>query len=278
LYYWRRDVNSGDGNEVWVFKSKHGWERLFLVTPHMQWKQLTMDRKNGPERCQPSSSLPAKKRTRFEAGVDACLAMPQPKYTRAWRTEERVVGMCPVPKGDDGTQCCGAPVHFHPFCNGCLDKEYGVEVRASTIPGAGNGVFLTRDVRKGGVALPYGGELVTVLTNKRRYDPRWMRTEEDHPNAAVLPAARSYTLNVIGMNVFLDATHVRGIGSMINCSSAEFPPNVVFSQWSPAEQDRDLAAGYMLPEERCIVWLEFNQPLKAGTELLVDYRWKRKDF
>ena len=278
LYYWRRDVNKKDGNEVWVFKSRHGWERVFLATPDIEWTQLTVDVKSGTKRgtlVEPDAA--DTKRTRFKVEVDACMQMGRPDFTRAWRTEKQAAATCPVPK--EGQPRCGATVEYGPFCNECLKTQYGVEVRPSTIPGAGNGVFLTRDIKKPGfVVFPYGGELVSAVTDKRRYDPAWVQAKELHPNPAVLPAVRSYTLGVMGMKIFLDATHVRGIGSMINCSTAEHPANVEFTQWDPSEQCRDRAAGIMLPEERCMVWVGLMKPLKAGTELFVDYRWKRKGF
>jgi hypothetical protein len=108
---------------------------------------------------------------------------------------------CAAKNKRNGRRC--ARVTFrHPLCLQHTRSILGVDVRRSTIPNAGCGLFAVRTVNVGDAVTPYGGH--------------HYQTEADYPQAATRPAALPYTVEMGGNHGFLDAACLRGLGSYAN--------------------------------------------------------------
>lgn len=80
-----------------------------------------------------------------------------------------------------GIKCvtCGSKgTVSYPFCGDCLSKDYGLAIKPSFIPGAGLGLFSTRDFRSGeSLGLEYTGKVLSeeqywIVAHAARYDSK----------------------------------------------------------------------------------------------------------
>lgn len=152
------------------------------------------------------------------------------------------------------SRACGASVDVWPFCRKHLREAYKVEIRASTVPGAGDGLFTTEKIiiGKGGRHMvPYCAELISTSTYGRRYP--------DGSSTYVMACRSEWWL--------LDATVRRGVGSMANCSSHN-KANAYFVHRPMREQVENPNIN---PAEYTFVWLEMRRTMEASTELFVFY-------
>jgi hypothetical protein len=69
------------------------------------------------------------------------------------------------------------------------DDKYGVMTKKSNIPGAGNGLFATKDFRRDEIIIPYRGEVL----NKEQKEIRYPNNDAEY-------------LFQINKNTFIDAT------------------------------------------------------------------------
>lgn len=283
VLYFCRSVCGPDGNEVWVFLSRHGYERAFLRTSALCWEQVTCNTDNLSQKARKALKKAYAAQEPKLGKLRAKLrARPVPALTVPWATMRRVRASCPMQVPDasgDGEHRCGATVECFPFCNDCLNAHLHLRVGPSTIPGANLGVFLTEDVVKGRMLVGYHGEIVTNRTEQLRYSARGRSMEAAAGrNPHDLPRVASYTMAAIGMNVKVNALHMRGVGAMVNCCGKDNPANVDFVQWCPKRQEEAVRAGALLPEERAITFLQANCNMVAGTELFADYGWDNQSF
>lgn len=156
---------------------------------------------------------------------------------------------------------CGRLVEHFPYCPMHLDEVLGVRVGPSTIPGAGDGVFATRDLPKGWT-LPYGGELVRRETIDKRY-----------------PEEGSEYVFEVSPSLLLDAQCKRGIGSMMNQPAKRKHPSGGFDRWCMDKQLRALQAGDTTHEDVCPVLFQLTRCVKKGAELFAPYgnaEWSRE--
>ena len=90
--------------------------------------------------------------------------------------------------------------------------KWGVEVRPSTIPGAGNGLFAARDFSEGQLVCEYTGEILTFLQ-------------------AMKAADKTYLMGGFGLNVHVDARHCPdSMGRYINDPRNSSLENVKFDK------------------------------------------------
>jgi uncharacterized protein len=68
-----------------------------------------------------------------------------------------------------GTQCGNRVCMTLPYCWIHTKQMYGVQVRQSTIPGAGKGLFATKQFPIGAIICPYTGELLSEDCLNLRY-------------------------------------------------------------------------------------------------------------
>lgn len=131
------------------------------------------------------------------------------------------------------------------YCTRHLRTFFGVEVRPSQIPGAGMGLFTTRDVRKGDRIVHYGGEEITPDEMHNRYG--WMRDDTNEYIQVVAP----YAMTIRDSTNTLDAIRIRGAASYMNdaTTSTQYTNNV------------DLATDFVYAQRN----------LRAGEELFTAY-------
>lgn len=86
-----------------------------------------------------------------------------------------------------------------PYCHEHAKTVLGVELKKSSIPNAGKGLFAVKEFRKQDLIVPYGGETIDREELEERYGAD--------------TAAYAFQLQ---KNLFLDAACVRGVGSMAN--------------------------------------------------------------
>lgn len=69
----------------------------------------------------------------------------------------------------DGTRCRRLTTITHPYCAHHMRLVHGVEVRRSTIPGAGMGLFAVRHIPKDVYLFDYDGDRLSVSEYTERY-------------------------------------------------------------------------------------------------------------
>lgn len=99
-----------------------------------------------------------------------------------------------------------------PYCYEHTRLIFGVEVRPSTIEGAGLGLFALQEFKKGDTIVPYEGEIISEAEFQRRY--------REHPSQYAL---------VLKKHTYVDGTCVRGVGSLINTGVRKKDNNANFS-------------------------------------------------
>lgn len=139
----------------------------------------------------------------------------------------------------DGRRCRRLTTLTHPYCSYHTRIVHGVEVRASTIPGAGYGLFAVRRFPKDTFLFCYDGDRLSVEEYTRRYE-----------ELGVGPYAIE-----LGKHFIIDAYRTdAGIARYI-CSyhGSGRKPNVAY-----------------FTTGKCVeVWT--IRPIEAGEELLADY-------
>lgn len=108
---------------------------------------------------------------------------------------------------------CGLTTIRHPFCRKHANIILGVDVRESTIKGAGCGLFALRPFRTGDVILPYTGEEFTNRSDMEQKQNRKGGKGKGSTYEFTFPSGR-----------MVDSTRVRGWAAYINMppkSSAE---------------------------------------------------------
>jgi len=158
---------------------------------------------------------------------------------------------CPLTCGqcthtrDNGLRCKNRVCFGSPVCWLHNAKKYGVKIKQSTIPGAGKGLFATRNIPRDSWICPYSGEATTMDCIHQRYpgDATAAYAEQVHKNLAY------------------DCACSRGIGSL---SNAHFNPNGTVS----AERNHNSFSRYR-PKGNGVpgVWLKSTKVIKEGQEI-----------
>ena len=101
-----------------------------------------------------------------------------------------------------GAQCRRNTVKYLDKCFQHLKSEMGLVVKPSTIPGAGDGLFTTRDRKVGEKIIQYHGEIM----DQQEIDERYQATE---------PVTAPYVVEE-KKNRFIDAACNRGTAAFVN--------------------------------------------------------------
>lgn len=141
----------------------------------------------------------------------------------------------------NGVRCRNRACLGTPTCWTHTISKYGVRAKASTIPGAGKGLFATRAFKAGDWICPYIGEPITQECLDNRY-PGDMTA----PYAEQIPGG------------FVDSACVRGIGSI---SNALFTNN---GRCRSASQHNSVMR--YRPSLRQ-VWLKATRGVQSGAEI-----------
>lgn len=139
-----------------------------------------------------------------------------------------------------GEQCKRRTRKQLPYCYEHTRLLLHVEIRPSTIEGAGLGLFALEDFERGSKIVPYVGEIITEAEFDRRYG--------EH-NA-------TYALQ-IKKDVVIDSACSRGIGAFINMGVTKKDNNAVFR----------LSGN----KKRFEVFVHAKKKIHAGQEIFVDY-------
>ena len=112
---------------------------------------------------------------------------------------------CPV-TSPEGVQCPRGSFVHAPYCRFHLQEVLNLDVKTSSVPGAGRGLFSITSRRKGDHLVDYFGEVL-----------------DDDALAVRYPGDDTgvYTLG-LSKTLFIDAALVRGVGASANAP----PPNV----------------------------------------------------
>lgn len=110
--------------------------------------------------------------------------------------------------------CTSVSVHTRPFCTEHTRLVFGVEVKPSTISGAGDGLFATKDFVRGQFICPLDGEKIT-------------RQEMDVRRRAVVDVSGGccYLMRGFSDDDIRDGMHVRFVGHNANASDRLRPAN-----------------------------------------------------
>lgn len=144
---------------------------------------------------------------------------------------------------DKGRQCRRTTVVTHPFCWYHTKTELGLEVKRSTIPGAGLGLFAVREFIAGERVAQYDGERLSSEEYQQRYEGQPMGTYGIELDDDVVLDARRTDSGV--------ARYACDYHGSKNGPNAEF---VVFFEKSGGE-----------------VWIVATKRIKPGDEIFVDY-------
>jgi SET domain-containing protein len=116
---------------------------------------------------------------------------------------------------------------------------YGVQIKRSGVPGAGNGLFATRPFVRGENICPYLGDVLSREETDERYGP-----ENTAP----------YSLE-ISRNRIMDSACKRGLGAWVNhAPAARTNARFVISSRNPP-----------------VVWVRATKKIPAGREILLSY-------
>lgn len=140
----------------------------------------------------------------------------------------------------------------YPYCESCLSSEHGLLVANSTIPGAGLGLFATKNFKRNTLLrLYYSGDEM----NAEQY--RQLSIEAETNPIAL---ARFEYILQIGPNTFVDASSQKG-GPLrfIN---------------EPIDRSKTNAEFHRLPNGHCTV--KILREVKAGEELYLIYKQKTR--
>jgi SET domain-containing protein len=139
----------------------------------------------------------------------------------------------------NGTRCKKRTCKMLPTCHIHSKTLYGVEVKPSTIPNAGLGLFACKYFNRDDIIAPYNGELLT----KQELNDRYGRTDGDYA---------PYGLRM-SENKFMDCACERGVASYANAN-----PN-------------NNNAKFAVDNTRNTVNLRATRPIRVGEEIFVYY-------
>ncbi len=143
----------------------------------------------------------------------------------------------------NGRQCGRTTVVTHPYCWYHTRTELGLDVRQSTIGGAGLGLFAMRPFLPGERVAHYGGERMTHDEYQERYEGQSMGAYGIEIDEDLVLDARATTSGVARY-----ACDYHGSGNEPN---AEFVAMIDEGEW--------------------VVWILAVRPIKVGEEIFVDY-------
>lgn len=139
-----------------------------------------------------------------------------------------------------GEQCKRRTRKQLPYCYEHTRLILHVEIRPSSIEGAGLGLFAVEDFQKGDFIVPYEGEFINEAELNRRYGDDTAK----------------YALKV-SKNVYIDSACSRGTGAFINQATKKTNNNAaLFRGTSRRPQDSSVRA---------------LKAIKAGEEIFVSY-------
>ena len=150
----------------------------------------------------------------------------------------------------NGEQCKNRVCVGHPFCWVHIRAKYGVKVQKSNIPGAGKGLFATRDIKKNTWICPYIGEVIDAQCLEQRY-----------PGGVTAPYAEEMPLNV-SPKLYTDSACWRSVGSMANAIFKANGAVASMRQHNCITRYRPVGEGFKG------IWLKSTKNIKAGTEIL----------
>lgn len=148
-----------------------------------------------------------------------------------------------------GTRCKNRVSFGYPLCSVHNKLKYGVQIKPSTIPGAGKGLFATRTVPKGSWLCPYVGEQTTMSCIHKRY-----------PGTMTAP----YTMQLPG-GIAVDSALVRGIGSLANGKFNADKTVSSLGRHNCVARVRPVGDGIPGP------WLKTTKTIKGGREIFLWY-------
>ena len=119
-------------------------------------------------------------------------------------------------------------------------KNLGLEIKTSSIPGAGFGLFALVDIPKGAQIAEYFGELLTRDQIDERYGG----------DLGIAP----YAVKLRARGLYVDSACRRSLASYINGASRDYPANSVFVNSTPTTINIRAARG-----------------IRAGNEIIVSY-------
>jgi hypothetical protein len=241
-----------DGLQIFKVLLPSGREHVYLWTSWLRWRPAP------PPPTLPVESPAAPRLRLIKPEARAALRL---RLTKAWRTPPpfRILGTCPAPCAGGGT--CGGVVVFWPYCSHHLDTEYGICIKPSQIPGAGNGVWTTRKLAVAAnsgprLLMPYGGEIISPKTLA-------LRNPDGKPDYVIACHDRRF---------YLDSTCKRGVGAMANNSMGKkYRTNAQFDGLSMRAQEQMLARGELRHYELCAMWVVLWRTVQAGREIFVNY-------
>lgn len=136
-----------------------------------------------------------------------------------------------------------------PYCFQHVKTVYGVEIKESTIPGAGLGLIAAKDFKKGDFIAPVLGERLTAQQLNHRYStapgatmPYTIRVGEQDYDGALMRYSGQYA-----NSLFNNRTH----RSKLTGTNAVFSRKRVENEWQP--------------------WIRSTKAIKKGQEVLAYY-------
>ena len=143
-----------------------------------------------------------------------------------------------------GSKCRNRVCIGRKYCHIHRRKKLGLVVRQSTIQGAGKGLFVTREFKKGSTIGRYAGELLSTEEHNRRYGG----SDQDHA---------PYSLRTSnGGDRVVSAECKRGVMSMANGTKRKSRANARFV-------DNLRSDG--------TIRIEATRKIRPGTEVLIHY-------
>ncbi|ACH46888.1 putative lysine methyltransferase [Feldmannia species virus] len=146
----------------------------------------------------------------------------------------------------NGLRCKNRVCFGFPLCWIHNSQKFGVKIKQSTIPGAGKGLFATRQIPKNTWICPYSGEETTMECIHQRY-----------PGDSTAPYAEK-----ISDNIAYDCACSRGIGSLAN---GRFNAN---GKVSSVRRHNCISRYRPVGEGVPGVWLKSTKDIKSGEELM----------
>jgi uncharacterized protein len=145
----------------------------------------------------------------------------------------------PCPSSQNGVRCPRGSFVHAPYCRFHLRAVLNLDVKTSTIPDAGLGLFSLVSRPVGFNLVEYMGELLSAEETERRYPKN---------------SSGTYCLKLTN-SFFLDSALSRGVGSLANHPGKGTKPNVKFVVCTRKKSAR----------------LEVIEKVKAGDEIFVSY-------
>lgn len=147
----------------------------------------------------------------------------------------------------------------------------GLEVRASSVPAAGMGLFATRNFAKGDPVTEYEGKLITHSEAKQL-----SKEDRSHVRSHILQRWAINGKIVGGRPISASSLQGRGGGAMVN-HVASSKANVVFDHVDSAKFAAEMANWMSSPSSPFpdphgrITFMRASKPIKKGDELFAYY-------